>query len=167
MGSTGGRVCSSSRWRFRLIARRRRRPLRIRRRRRADSDELDGVWHRLGSAVQVETPLDGVRIFTVTKNQRFRVLVARVDASFHNEALAHVGSCEPSQWRPMNSFTTDAAKGNVAPAAYSCLQPRALAPAACRATVVLELKDKWTTVNGLTVPNPHRTAHRSAPFTYT
>lgn len=87
--------------------------------------ESDGVWYT--AEVTESRPANNVRAFSVTENGRFRVLVATVPKGFNDAALNRVASCSSAEWRPMNSFTSDAAKGNVAPAAYSCLHSRDLA----------------------------------------
>ena len=89
----------------------------------------DGVWSADG--VEVASPADGVRIYTVKPGERWRVLVvdwateATVELDMTAMAAQHVHDCPSATWRPMNSFTTDTR----APAAYGCLYDRTLADA--------------------------------------
>ena len=75
------------------------------------------------SHVKEWQPLPGVRVFTVSKDDRFRVLVASVDVASNAAALSHVANCDPDSWRAMHSFATDTNE----PAAFSCMYPRDLA----------------------------------------
>ena len=81
------------------------------------------MWYT--SDVKEERPEDGVRIFRVTADDRYRVLVISVPAATVSDPVTqHVQGCTAEQWRPMHSFTSDTSKGDVAPDAYGCMLPR-------------------------------------------
>ena len=88
----------------------------------SSAKERDGVWYT--SDVKEERPEDGVRIFRVTADDRYRVLVISVPAATVSDPVTqHVQGCTAEQWRPMHSFTSDTSKGDVAPDAYGCMLP--------------------------------------------